>query len=300
MKMRGFRVLPAVLLLTLSLFAPGRCAEKQSESGAHHSLWKVDGKKNTIYLLGSIHVLKKEDYPLPAPIEAAYTNSQILFFEADLDAAKEPAVALKIQSKMMLPEGETLKDYLSEETFGKLNDHLKEVGLPAVMFERLKPAMAATMMEVMELQKLGFVPQYGLDEHFYRRAKKDDKEIVAFETVEFQLDLLGGFSKAESEVFIKSTLRDIDKLKQEFADLIKAWKTGDSDALAKMLNEASEESPALFKRLVADRNQSWLARIQEAAAGDKNALIVVGAGHLVGNDTLVALLKKRGYKVTQL
>jgi uncharacterized protein YbaP (TraB family) len=155
-------------------------------------------------------------------------------------------------------------------------------------------------MEVMELQKLGFVPQYGLDEHYYRRAKKDDKEIVAFETVEFQLDLLGGFSKAESEVFIKSTLRDIDKLKQEFADLIKAWKTGDSDALAKMLNEASEESPALFKRLVADRNQSWLARIQEAAAGDKNALIVVGAGHLVGNDSLVALLKKRGYKVTQL
>ena len=103
MKMRGFGVLPTVLLLTLSLFAPGRCAEKQIESAAHHSLWKVDGKKNTIYLLGSIHVLKKEDYPLPAPLEAAYTNSQILFFEADLDAAKEPAVALKIQSKMMLP-----------------------------------------------------------------------------------------------------------------------------------------------------------------------------------------------------
>ena len=90
-----------------------------------------------------------------------------------------------------------------------------------------------------------------------------------------------------------------DKLKKEFRDLMKAWRTGDSDKLEKMLNEASREAPAVFKRLVTDRNQRWAPKIEEWSRGNQNVIVVVGAGHLVGSEGVVELLRKKGLKVTQ-
>jgi uncharacterized protein YbaP (TraB family) len=265
----------------------------------HHSLWRIKGKSNVVYLLGSVHVLKEENYPLPAVMDAAYTNSGIAVFETDISKIDDPAEAMKLMSKAQLPEGKTLQTELSPEVYRSLTNHANNIGLPMILLDQFTPAMAAEAVEGMELMKLGFDPAFGLDKHFYRLAKKDGKQIIPLESIETQLDLLNGLTKQESEWFMKTTLKEIETLKTDFGDIVKAWEVGDAVRLAKLLNDAKGESPALFKRLLTDRNESWMPKVTELANGKTNAIIIVGAGHLVGKDGLVERLQAKGFKVTQ-
>jgi uncharacterized protein YbaP (TraB family) len=118
--------------------------------------------------------------------------------------------------------------------------------------------------------------------------------------MEFQMDLLTTFSKEEGELFVKATLKDLDKTTDEFGEIVKAWQTGDAVALEKLLNEAMQEAPAIFKRLLLDRNARWIPKLEELSRGQKNAVVIVGAAHLVGKEGLVESLRKKGLKVTQL
>jgi uncharacterized protein len=212
---------------------------------------------------------------------------------------EQPATQLKLLSKTGLPQGETLSQQLSPEVYGRFTNHLRGIGLPAAMFENLTPAMAGMTLEVLEMQKLGLDPQYGLDKHFYVRARQEGKQIIPLETVDFQIALMTDFSKGEGELLMKITMDDIDKVKTELGDIVKAWQTGDADNLEKMLNDASRQAPAIFKRLITDRNERWVPKIEEWLQGDKNAIVIVGAGHLVGKDGVVELVRKKGLKVSQ-
>ena len=119
------------------------------------------------------------------------------------------------------------------------------------------------------------------------------------ETVDYQLDLITGFSKEEDELVMKSTLKEIDNVKKDIGELIKAWREGDADKLQKLMNDAMADFPAIYKRLLTNRNHNWIPKIEELVRGDKNAIIIVGAGHLVGKEGVVELLQKDGLKVTQ-
>jgi uncharacterized protein YbaP (TraB family) len=283
----------AVICLSLPL-----CAQPAA-TAARHTLWKVQGQQNSVYLLGSVHVLKASDYPLAAPIEAAFSNASVVAFETDIAALDDPAIAMKLMSKSQLPEGETLSKQLSPEVYKMWTRHVTESGLPPEMFERFTPAMASLTIAMLEMQKLGLDPNQGVDKHFFALARKLGKEIVPLEPVEFQINLLTGFSKEEGEALMKSTLKDMDNLKKDLAELLKAWKTGNAAQLEKLLNEAMKESPAIYKRMLTDRNQNWIPKIEELARGKKNAVVIVGAAHLVGKDGVVELLRKKGATVTQ-
>jgi uncharacterized protein YbaP (TraB family) len=138
-----------------------------------------------------------------------------------------------------------------------------------------------------------------LDKHFHDKATEESKKIVPLETVDFQISLVTDFTKEEGELLMKSTLKDLATLEKDLGDMFKAWETGDADKLNKFLNEAMQEAPVIFKRLVTDRNRNWLPKIEELAKGKENAIVIVGAGHLVGPEGVVELLKKKGLKVTQ-
>jgi uncharacterized protein len=294
------RILGRLLLATL-LF-PASCLQAQSAkpaSSEKHSLWKIQGKQAAVYLLGSVHVLKKENYPLPAQIENAFSNAQTAVFEADIDQMENPELAMKLASKARLPEGQTLHDQLSPETYSALSNYLQKAGLPIQFLEPLAPAMAALTLVAVELKKMGLDSEYGLDKHFFTLARQSGKKIIALETVEFQIDLMTGFSKEEGELLVKTTLRDVDTLQNDLGDMLKAWQTGDTAKLEKLLNEAKADAPIIFKRLVTDRNRNWLPKIEELVNGKENAIVIVGAGHLVGKDSVVDLLKKKGHKISQ-
>ena len=289
-----------VSLCFLVLAEPLAAAQESNSAPAGlHSLWKLEGKSTTVYLLGSVHVLRPENYPLPAVIENAYSNSSIVVFETDIAELESFASQAKLLSKAMLPEGETLANQLPPAVYASLSNHLTAAGLPALVFEHLKPGMAATMLDTLELQKLGLDPQHGLDMHFNALARKQSKETAALETVDFQIALITDISKEEGELMIKSTLEENTRVKSEINGLLKAWRTGDSEGLEKLLNEETQKAPALYKRLLTDRNRRWVPKIEEWLNGDKTAIVIVGAGHLVGKEGVVELLRAKGLKVTQ-
>lgn len=286
----------ASFLAVIYLAVPLRA---QPPATARHTLWKMQGQQNSVYLLGSVHVLKKSDYPLAAPIEAAFSNASVVAFETDIAALDDPATAMKLLSKSQLPEGETLSKLLSPEVYKMWTKRVGESGLPAEMFDQFTPGMAAVTIAMLEMQKLGLEPDAGVDKHFFALARQSGKEIVPLEPVEFQINLLTGFSKEEGEGLLKATLKDMANLKTDLAKLLQAWKAGDAVELEKLLNEAMKESPAIYKRMLTDRNQNWLPKIEELARGKKNAVVIVGAAHLVGKDGVVELLRKKGATVTQ-
>jgi uncharacterized protein YbaP (TraB family) len=271
-----------------------------STATTKHCLWKAEGKSNVVYMLGTIHLLRSTDYPLPQVMESAFTNSQIAVFEVDIDKANDPATGFGLLSKAMLPDGQTLRQVLPEKVYNSFSNHVQQAGLPMIMFETMKPGMAITMLEAMELTKLGANPELGEDQHFFTLAKESGRKTVPLETVEFQLGLMLDFSGPDEEVMVEKSLEQIDDEKKEYNDMVTAWKAGDAAALEKMLNEMRTDAPSIFKKLVSDRTASWVPKVDELLHGSQNAIIIVGAGHLVGPDGMVELLKKQGYKVTQL
>jgi len=272
---------------------------KQSTS-ALHCLWKAEGASNVVYLLGSIHLLQATNYPLPAVIESAFSNSQIAVFETDIDKMDDPAQQMAMMSKIMLPQGQTLRQNLSSNVYASLSKHAAEVGLPMALLDQYRPAAAVMTVEVMELTALGADPEYGVDKHFNKLARDKGKRVIPLETPEFQISLLTGFTKEEEDLVVEKSLDDIDNEKKQFGEMVDAWRTGDAAGLEKMLNDLRTEAPSIFKKLVSDRTASWIPQFEKLLRGSQNAMVIVGAGHLVGPDGAVELLKKKGFKVTQL
>jgi uncharacterized protein YbaP (TraB family) len=200
----------------------------------------------------------------------------------------------------MCPPGETLSQQVGKETYSALQSRLKNTGVDPSLLDPMKPWLASVTVVALELQKLGFNPGQGIDEHFYSRAKADKKEIRGLETVDFQISLFADLSREDSEFLLKSMLEDAARFPKIFADVIEAWKIGDAAKIEQLLLESTKKYPAILKKFLADRNRAWLPKIEELLAGDKTVFVVVGMGHLVGTDGVVQLLKKKGIRVEQL
>jgi uncharacterized protein len=291
-------------LITWLLFLSAACAQplvgqQTVVSKPTLPLWKIQGRTNAVYLLGSIHFCKSDFYPLAKPIEAAYQQSGTVVFEADLGELESIEVQTKLLTAGMLPADESLSQHLSKETYAALQAKLQSAFGQEAMFDRFRPWLAAVSLSVVEIQKLGFDPRQGIDKHFYEKARTDGKQIVPLETVEFQLGLFTGLSKEDQELFLKSTLEDIKRFSEIFSDVIQSWKTGDAKKLEALLLKIMKEHPALYKKLLTDRNRDWLPKVEKLVRDGKSAFVVVGMGHLVGEQSLVDLLRKNGVKVEQ-
>ena len=265
-----------------------------------HSLWKIEGRTNAMYLFGSIHFLKKDFYPLPQPIEDAYKQSQVVVLEVDLGEMDSPEAQMKMLQSGKAAEGEALKDVLSKETYAKLEAHLTESGLPIAVFDPLRPWMVAVALITTEIIKLGYNPEEGVDKYFYGKVKKDKKEIVPLETLDFQLGLFTSLTKQEQDAMLRETLQEISNFKKDLQGIIDAWKTGDTQALQKLMLEAMRDYPQLHKKLLLDRNKQWVDKLQKLHASGKTVFVVVGAAHLIGKDSVVDLLNAKGLKARQL
>lgn len=288
------------LILAVTFFCSFFAAETNAADTNLHSLWQLQGKSNVVYLLGSVHVLTEKDYPLAAPLENAFSNSKVAVFETSFGEMKKPETQLKMMVKAALPPGETLKDRLSPKLYADFQKQMEQAGLPDGAFDQFQPAMAAFTLMMIELQKLGADPANGMDQHFYQRAESEGKQIVPLETVEFEINLVTTFAKSEEEPLVRSLLEQIKDTKKAWDEMITAWKTGDSASLEKLLNDSMKDSPAIFKRLLTDRNQTWVPKIEELLRGSDNAVVIVGAGHLVGTNGVVEMLRRKGIPIKQL
>ncbi len=260
-------------------------------------MWSVERGSTTVNLLGSIHVLKEDAYPLPQAIDRAFDDAEIVVFEVDLDDMN--AAAVRMLAAGTLQGDETLEEIVGPTIWLEVSEHLTEAGLQPVAFQRMKPWMVALTLSAFELARAGYTPGAGLDTRLDIRAKAAGKKRLALETVDFQVGIFTDLDAIQSVDFLKYTLKDLDTIIPLLDELTSHWRAGDVEPVEEMLLDGFAESPELFKKLVTDRNRSWLGEIEKLIGGDRNALVVVGALHLVGDGGLVALLREHGYTVQQ-
>ena len=260
-------------------------------------MWKVENGETTVFLLGSIHALKGDAYPLPPAIEAAFDEAEVAAFEIDLDEMTNAAV--KMMSAGSLEKGLTLEEVVGPDTWSELERHVAGLGFSASLYQGMKPWMAALTVAAIELTKHGYLATEGLDTYFSQRAVETGKKRVALETVEFQVSLFADLSPEHSLAFLRYTLEDLDAMIPEMDRLYRDWRVGNVQAVEEALLEGFEEFPDLSKKLVSDRNRSWMPQIEELLAGDLDAIVVVGSAHLVGEEGVVSLLREKGYIVMQ-
>jgi uncharacterized protein YbaP (TraB family) len=290
MRQRLAAIAAGVLFVSVSLNA---------QTGKHF-MWKVEDSSGAIaYLLGSLHVLTPEWYPLAEPINKAFAESKTLVEEVDIDETSDPTAMMAALAKAMLTEGRTLDQVVSPETFAEVKRRAEKSNLPMVALQRMKPWLVAITLMAPTLQAAGFKPELGIDRHFYDRAVDSGMKREALETFNYQLDRFDQLSPKLQEELLKTTMEDLDTEVTGVKDMAQAWGFGDTAAIEKLTLSALQESPELYQRLLVERNHNWVPRVEACLKEKRACFIVVGAAHLVGPDGLPTLLTKKGYKVTQ-
>jgi uncharacterized protein len=265
----------------------------------HHILWEVKGHHNTVYLLGSVHMLKPGDASIPPEALRAYEVSKAVVMELDLNAIGSEESIGEGAAMAMLPEGQTLSEALGSDLYSKFKAHASAVGLDPELAEKFQPWFAALMLEQFELTKAGFDAAAGVDMQFAQRAQSDGKPIIGLETMDEQLGIFAHLSAQQQRDYMRSTLDEDGNDLAETNQVVQAWQNGDTVKLEQLLRDDSRDSPELYRKLTIDRNRKWLPRIAQMLDDDKNYLIIVGALHLIGHDGVIDLLQRSGYAPIQ-
>ena len=282
-------ILLAALLLAASAHADGR-----------HFLWRVSKGGNSLYLAGSVHVLRPSDYPLPAVMEQAFSGSDGLVEEIDLahmDAENMQQQMLKAGSYQ---DGHSLQSVLSPELYQKLAKMAGADGLDVNLLHSLKPWLASLMLLDAQLAKSGYDPQDGADLHFAGEAAAQHKPVIGLEQPQYQIAMLAGLPDKDQQVLLQQSLEESAGFDAEMQQMIAAWHSGDTAALDKELSQEFGGYPEVYQALLVARNRAWLPKLEALIAGGKQYFVIVGALHLVGPDGLLAQFKKDGYTVEQL
>jgi uncharacterized protein YbaP (TraB family) len=300
-KPKFFKTASIIWVLVFILFISTGLEAKQNKQTAvrQHCLWEVETSTNKVFLMGSLHLLKSDAYPLAAEIIMAYRASPKVVFETDIGAMEDPAVQARWLSMAVYPEGQTLLQDISPDMRVALQKKMTDLGLPMEHFVRFKPWFLAVTLTTLELKRLGFSPLNGIDFHFNGRARSDGKTIDFFESIDFQLDLLGNMSMDDQKAFLGQTLKDLEIAAEMADEMMRYWQTGRVDKLYTLLFKSFEDYPKIEDRLLLQRNKDWVEKIEPMLTEPENVFIVVGAGHLMGPDSVVDLLKQKGYKVKQ-
>jgi uncharacterized protein len=263
-------------------------------------LWQLQSGKGNIYILGSIHFLKRENYPLNPRIEKAFDSTKKLVLEIDLKSADSGTVQRLTLEKGLHRDGKTLQENISAETYNLAAKRAQELGIDIGALSPLKPWVVALTMTALQLQRLGFDPNSGVDRYLAGRATKAGKPMAGLETAAFQIGLMDQLSASDQESMLRHSLKEMDLLDKGLHQIVRSWAAGDVPALEDLLLNAMREYPAVHQKIIVDRNRRWLPEIERMIEQGESTLVVVGAAHLVGKEGVIELLKARGYTLEQM
>jgi len=265
-----------------------------------NSLWEVITPDTTHYLLGVVHLLKPEHYPLAPAVERAYESAEVLVVEADLPSVPPEEMARLTVSKLHYSLGRSLRGSVATRTYGLAKEIAAEFGLGEDQIDRVKPLTLAMILSHLAARSAGFDENLGIDTYFLRRARADYKEVLPLETAEQQLGFIGGVAPTAQEASLLNTLTSFDKVVETQERVNRAWATGNMNALEALLTgSASQEIPEVSEVLIYRRNEAWLPRVEAYLSEGRGHLVAVGAAHLVGERGILRALGGRGYDVRQ-
>jgi uncharacterized protein YbaP (TraB family) len=291
---RDLRLILALLLL-LAVSAGWRSIGAQERT----LLWKVSQSDKSIFLLGSIHYLRKENYPLNQAILDAFDVSERLVLEIDLQNTPAGAAQRLTLEKAIYRDGSNLAQNVGQETYQLATKRAAELGIDMQVVQPMKPWFVALTMLAVKLQRMGLDPKLGVDHHLAERAKRDGKPTSGLETLESQLGIFDQLSKREQELMLRETAAELERIDKNVKDIVESWLKGDGERLATLLLAGMRQYPELQQKLVIERNRRWLEEIAKLVEQGSNAMVVVGAAHLVGQEGVVEMLKARGFSVEQ-
>lgn len=262
-------------------------------------LWTLEGAANRVHVLGSIHFLKPGRDRLPAGITDAYEQADVVIMELDLDDLDAAASQETMQRLGVDPRGRSLEALLGAADYRSAVARARAAGLDLEMMRGLEPWLAALMVSQLQLARLGYDASSGVEQQLLALAARDGKEIRGLETLEQQLAALDALPAGSQRDFLLQTLDDAATMADQVDAIVDAWKRGDTAALEKNFLEGLEDQPDLYRRLVVDRNRDWARQLERLLRDRRDYLVVVGTLHLVGPDSVIAMLDRAGHEARQ-
>jgi len=272
------------------------CASSSAFGQTGSSVWKITKDGRTMFLGGSVHVLRDIDYPLPSQFDRAFSQSSIMVFETDTEKLSEANVVQYLLTKMLLPGDQTLRSVLSPDTYELLSAVLMEYRYPIESMAKFKPSMVMSILSLLQVQKLGFVQQ-GVDAYYLEKARNEKKAVAFLETVETQIDLLVTMGDGYENDFVQYSLQDMADTESGITMLLDEWKNGGISRTEASLTEMRDQWPILYKALITDRNAAWIPQIEQQLASGTVHFVIVGLAHLYGPDGLLRQLENSGCTV---
>lgn len=265
-------------------------------------LWRVQSKTGTTFIFGSVHMAKPDIYPLPLKIQESFTKSSVLALEADPAKATEPDTQQRMIHAAFYTGEDMLQQHVSKQTYELAAQTMQQIGLPITKFNKAKPWFLALTIEALELLRLGYNPEHGLDRHFAVEAK-GKKKLVELESFDKQINLLNGFTDRQQDQFLFYTLMDLKSLPTVIEAIMHAWRTGDVETMETLVTQTVRGYPEIgpvFDVLIYQRNRNMAKKIEQFLQSGDTVFAVIGAAHLVGKEGIIELLKKKGYSAEQM
>ena len=295
-KFAALALAPAVLL---SALASAAVPTTPRLPDAEPAMWMVKDKDTTIYLFGTFHALDGKTDWFNDEVRAAFDASQDVVLEIitpDDPAAMRPALMKYAFDK----SGRRLTSKLSPAGRIALAASLKKHGMPATALDQFKPFFASLTLATLEFGKLGMGSAHGSEEVIKKAVKGSTKKLGAVETVDEQLGMLNALPEAEQLRLLEFALAEMDSMGPEIIAMLAAWNRGDAAAVAAMIQKSDKDSPALFKLMFTDRNARWTKWVDQRLDSPGTVFMAVGAGHLAGDRSVVAMLKREGHRVRRI
>jgi len=290
LKHKYFIILLLMALITLS-----------NVVNAKSPVWKVSKGDAHLYIGGTIHLLAAKDYPLPEAFDLAFNLADEIVFETDISSANDLATQMKMMPVIMSQGGQTLESRLEPKVWEELTAFLEARSLPIPMFQAMTPAGFNLALLALELQKMGVTSESGVETFFNQKAISASKSITWLETLEAQLAVLNKMNEIDANMMVRSTIEDIEKLPEQWPELLRLWRAGDMKGLEDLaLDQILNTSPELYEALLVQRNKNWIPSIEKMLESKDIELVLVGALHLSGEHSVLKMLSDRGATVEQL
>jgi uncharacterized protein YbaP (TraB family) len=270
-------------------------------AAADPAAWRMTGANGAeVTLLGSMHVLRPSDHPLPSSVDSLIDRSEIIVMEMDLDDVDPAAQQRLILETAMLPQGTLLANVIDPQVYRLLEQTARELGVDLTLLERFEPWFLAVTLLDLGLRKYGFQAERGIEQYVLGQSQRTGKEIVGLETLEFQIGIFDSLPASQQQAMLEQTLAEVDEAETALRAMVDAWRDGELESLSAELLDDFDQFPGLYEALVTKRNRSWVPTLEGMLADGRRHLVVVGALHLVGDDNVIELLRARGHDVERL
>lgn len=301
--MRLLKKLATTVLLVALGAAPLHAAPSTPAGSPVPLLWQLGKGGSTVYLLGSFHLLREDDYPLAPEVEAAFADAESLVFEVAPSELDDPATTRRALEIAGFDNGGRLGPLLTDGVRANLDAMLAGRDASAAHFDRYEPWFVNLTLVMGISDRMGFRTEHGLDRHLMGRAVAARKPMTGLETVESQMRALESTPLGEQLASLSELVADPDAMRDALDQLHTAWRRGDVERLEALTRvEMLKSTPETYRLLNVERNRAWLPQLRRMLDGspDHDVLVVVGAMHLLGDEGLIAQLRSQGYVATRL